>query len=376
MHKDNELKCDCAGSVSDRVFGEKLIADGKMGCLILAGGQGTRLGSEQPKGTIPVSVIKNKSLFQIFFEKTRAASKRAGQPLLLAIMTSPLNHEATLRYLRDNKWFGLSESQVFFFSQKMLPVLDEAGNPLYDAEGKMAEGPAGNGSALKDFYEAGIWDKWRKLGIDYLSVIPIDNPLADPFDCELCGYHARMENEITIKAVPRRFEEEKVGLILEKEGRIKVIEYSELSAEEKKGKRAANAGLFCFNMDFIPKIQHVVLPQHKSFKMAPSLSRMVWKTETFIFDLLEYGGKIGVILYPREKAFAPLKESSGEFGLEGVQEALLASDRLTYFEISGIMPSKKKFELDQTFYYPTPELLKRWKGKPFPDQDYIQSSLL
>lgn len=365
-----------SGSESDRIFGQKLISEGRMGCLILAGGQGTRLGADRPKGTFPVSVIKNKSLFQIFFEKTKAASKWAGRPLCIAVMTSPLNHEETVAFLKKHHWFGLSESQVFFFSQKMLPFLDVEGNYLLNDEGKKVEGPAGNGEALKDFYQSGIGEKWRQEGIEFLNVIPIDNPLADPFDAELCGFHARCKNEVTIKAVPRRFEEEKVGLIIEKRGKVKVIEYSELSEIQKKSTHPANAGLFCFSMDFISKVLEVELPQHRSHKWVPSLSKMAWKSETYIFDLLEYADKIGVLLYPRKKAFAPLKESAGEFGLEGVQKALLASDRETYFQISGIMPSEKKFELDQAFYYPTPELLKQWKGKPLPEQTYIESELL
>lgn len=125
-----------AGSATDIGEGERLIEEGKVACLILAGGQSSRLESAGPKGIFPISPVKGKTLFQLFFEKTLAASRKANRSLPLAIMTSPLNGSETRSYLESNGWFGLDAAQVDLFSQEMLPFMDDRGNWLLEAPGK------------------------------------------------------------------------------------------------------------------------------------------------------------------------------------------------------------------------------------------------
>ncbi|HSX12744.1 MAG TPA: UTP--glucose-1-phosphate uridylyltransferase, partial [Rhabdochlamydiaceae bacterium] len=206
---------DFAGNPHDITTGEALIAEGKVGCLILAGGQGSRLGLSMPKALINVSFAKSKSLLQLFCEKTVAASKKVKRPLNLALMTSPLNHAEIEYTLHKNHYFGLQQGQISLFSQNMLPFLDTYGNPILQPAGNYAEGPDGNGGALKAFYESGIWQQWQEQGVEYLNLVLIDNPLADPFDPNLTGYHAGRDLEVTIKSVLREKEEEKVGIIVE-----------------------------------------------------------------------------------------------------------------------------------------------------------------
>lgn len=356
---------------SDRSSGMKLLNEGKVGCLILAGGQGSRLGMHLPKGLVPVSPIKSKTLFQLLCEKTKAASLQAGQSLPLAIMTSPLNHEQTVSYIEKNDRFGLGSNQISFFTQEMLPFLDDKGHWLLDSKGKITEGPDGNGSALSRFFHSGIWSDWQRLGIEYVNVVLIDNPLADPFDPALFAAHAEARADVTLKCVPRLYPEEKVGLVAERSGKIQVVEYFELPEEERLLPKwhVANVSLFCFSMEFIAKTSDVKLPWHLARKGG------LWKFETFIFDLLSFSEKTEVVLYPREEAYSPLKNASGEASVETVRTALLASDRRIYQAVSGLIPPEKPFELDPAFYYPTSQLLESWKGKELPNSDYIESVL-
>ncbi len=358
---------DHAGSRRDQEFGQQRIAQGKVGCIILAGGQGTRLECSGPKGAVPISLIQKKSLFQLFFERTLAASKRAERELPLAVMTSPLNHQATEEFLEKHHYFGLGS--VDLFAQPMLPFLDLEGNWVYDASGKILEGPDGNGGVFKSFYRAGLLDKWSAQGVESIAIVLIDNPLADPFDSELCGYHGRKEAEITLKCIPYENPEEKVGVVALDRGKPCVVEYLELSEIERHTGRVslANTSLFCFDMAFIRKTLTIELPWHVQKKQG------LWKFETFIFDLLSFAERIAILCYPREDVFAPLKNASH---LKLVQEALLRHDQEVYFRVTGIYPPRnKKFELDPVFYYPTLSLIERWHRKPLPDQPYITDTL-
>ncbi len=357
---------------------------GRMGCIILAGGQGSRLGSDEPKGFFPVSLIQKKSLFQLFFEKTGAASQQAGRELPLAVMTSPLNHQLTLEFLEDREWFGLSKDRVDLFSQGMLPFLDEEGNWILDASGKPAAGPDGNGGALKAFYESGVWEKWQKQGIEAVQVVLIDNALADPFDAQLCSYHLRQQADITVKCIQRE-PGERVGVFALDNGKVNIVEYSEMPEEHYNARNPdgsfvfalANTGLMCFDMQFIKKISEdftVELPWHIQKKKAQidGQLREIQKCETFIFDLFPFAQNIALLCYPREEIFAPLKNATGNASLHSVQAALLAYDRAVYFRVTGVHPPEERvFELDPQFYYPTSDFLKTWRGRPLPESDYL-----
>lgn len=371
---------DIVGNESDIQEGLKK----NCGCIILAGGQGTRLGSKLPKGLVPVSLIKNKTLIQIFCEKGAAASKKLGRPVFLAIMTSIFNHELIQSYLEQHHYFGLLPDQVDIFSQGALPFLDNNGNWLLETCGKIAEGPDGNGNSLKAFFQAGIWEKWKEKGIECANIINIDNPLADPFDAELIGYHLRHKNDVTIKAIFRHDPKEKMGVIGLKNNKIGIKEYTEFSQQDHLF-RLANTGLFCLDLDFIKKTSSESLPWHLARKTAPVLLgtakgycqelALIWKFETFIFDILERANKTRVLIYPREHTYAPLKNAKGDKSLETVQAALLAADRATFSRLTGTLPSEKPFELDQAFHYPTESLIQKWNGKPLPEQDYVDAEL-
>jgi UDP-N-acetylglucosamine/UDP-N-acetylgalactosamine diphosphorylase len=367
-----------AGSAEEIARGSALIAAGAVGCLLLAGGQGTRFGYDAPKGTYPVTLFKKKSLFQFFCEKVRAASLAAGRPLPLAIMTSPLNHDATLSFFNAHRFFGLSPSQVGFFCQHCLPFLDDAGEWIEEKPGTWAEGPSGNGVALHLLRASPIWTAWRSSGVEWVSTVLIDNPLADPFDAALIGHCAEQRADAALKGVLRDDPLEAVGLIGECGGHVRVIEYSELPQDQLLARNGdgslrwplANISLFCFHAPFIERLQKEP-PLHAARKAYGSC--MVWKCEAFIFDVLEEAERVSVLVYPREQTYAPLKNASGPFSLKSVQEALVRADRRTYAHVSGLPPPERLFELDPAFSYPTADLAAKWRGRPLPSTDYVEA---
>ncbi len=374
-----------SGNVEHRTLGESLIRQGKVGCLILAGGQGTRLGFDGPKGSFPVSPIKGKSLFQLFCERTKAASSWCGHSLPLCIITSVLNHFQTLDFLQTHNYFGLPPSQLNFIEQEMLPFLDDRGHWLLESPGKIAEGPDGNGNALRLFFESGIWEKWKASGIEYLNVIFVDNALADPFDPEFVGMTAHTGVDAALKAVERLSPEEKMGILAECNGKLKVVEYSEMPAAASHF-TLSSTGMFCISMEFIRHLYQdikVELPLHIARKKAPVLlgtskgfvqeTVQIWKCERFIFDLLDYARSSTVLVCPREKIYAPLKNATGDKSIETVKEALLLHDRELYRNFTGRLPSALAFELDPVFYYPTEELKQKLNRVPISDRDYISA---
>lgn len=311
---------DRAGSKSDYTLGKTLIAEGKVACVILAGGQGSRMKLKIPKGMVTLPSDPSKTLFHVFCEKVQKASAQAGRSLHLAIMTSPLNDQQTKEYFDSVAFFGLPRSHCHFFEQGMLPLLDLSDRWILEAPGKVLAGPNGNGYVLHRLYESGLFKKWQADGVEYVSVIVVDNPLADPFDPELIGYHARTQNEVVMKAVMKANAEEKMGVIVRCQGKARVVEYSEMKPSDsimrdEKGEllfALGNTSLFSFRMDFIRRIAEnssCVLPWHIAQKEAytPQGAVSVKKYEAFIFDVLNYANSVGVLLYPRQEIFAPLK---------------------------------------------------------------------
>lgn len=372
------------GSFKDELVGRKLIAEGKVGCLLLAGGQGSRLQFEGPKGCYPISVIKHKSLFQICAERVLAAGRQVNRSLLLAIMTSSQNAEEIKRFFLENNYFGLLPEQIFFFVQSNLPFLNEQGQIFTDSLGNKVEAPDGNGRCLERFYTSGIWSKWKNAGISYLNLIPIDNPLADPFDAELLGYHYRRRAEVTLKCAEKKSAVEKVGVVVKEGSLCRIIEYSEMN-EATKGERdengelkyrCANLGLFCFSMDFVKNTATLKepLPIHLAWKSVPNTKAShAWKQETFIFDVLPYAKKVAVLMCPRFRCFAPLKNADGQDSPQTVREALQNFDLYTLEKVIGKKAVKLPIELSADFYYPTPALIANWDKFERPLSGYIPS---
>ncbi|NGX46376.1 MAG: putative uridylyltransferase [Chlamydiae bacterium] len=286
---------DCPLPTSEDVEeGEKLLKVGGVGCILLAGGEGSRLGWGEPKGSFP---IQGKSLFEILVEKVLKSSKRYKKKLQLAIMTSPRNDFATREFFAENNNFGLGKDQFDFFTQEMEPLLDLSKKPLDE------KGPAGNGKALHLLCLSGLFEKWQKKGVELISVVPIDNPLANPFDPSFLGAMRRTGADVGVRAVKRNSPAEEVGVLGQKEGKLAIIEYSELQGGE--NWPLAHTGLLAFTMDFAKRVRDQEMPIHYARRERDG--KEVLKQETFLFELLAFAESPIARLYPRESCFAPLK---------------------------------------------------------------------
>ncbi|NNM42770.1 MAG: hypothetical protein HKM07_00305 [Chlamydiae bacterium] len=378
-----------SGERSFLILGKARIREKKLGCIVLAGGQASRLRAEFPKALYPVTLIRNKTLLQLLLEKVKAASIEAECDLCIAIMVSPFNRQEIQHYLEENHFFGLKKEQVTLFCQDVLPLLDEKGNWILEEPGKILEGPDGNGKALQLFMENGLGASWLQKGITDVNVIFIDNPLADPFDAELCDFRYAKDLDVAIKVIEREDPNEKVGVLASYQGKTKVIEYTELSSEQRTSRNEegellftfANTGLFCFSLSFLEKLymqKRPTMPWHIAKKKAHIYSdgrrslQMIYKLESFLFDIFDFVRSAKLLIYPREDVFAPLKNETGEDSVESVQEKLLQHDQKVFEKLSGISVKDRVFELDPGFYYPTAEIQEKWWAKPLPQQDYIE----
>jgi len=373
------------GNTVARALGEKLIASGNVATCVLAGGQGSRMGIEIPKGSYPITPIRKKSLFQLIVEKVRACSKRVGRPLDIAFMTSPENHSQSLAFFEQHDFFGCPQEQINFFTQSALPLLSEEGHsPLMHDDSSPYLVADGNGSFFWEFCKSGLATGWAQKGIDTVIVIQVDNPLADPFDAELVGVHTGRKNDATIMAIEKNSPDESVGLIVEKEGKLAIVEYSEMDTATKTAKnedgslkfKLGNISYFCFSLDFIRKISlmsKTKFPLHEALKISPQLSFPAIKQEYFIFDMLSEAEKASVLLATREEVFAPLKNKEGQDSPVTAQALLRSRDRKLFEAISGNpVPPNITVELSCEFHYPTPSLIEKWKGKTLTRSGYVE----
>lgn len=349
--------------------GVRLLAKGHVATVVLAGGMGSRLRVNGPKGCVPIGRFSQKTLFARLCERVKAASACFGAPLEIAFMTSPLNDGETRSFFKRHHFFGLKEQQVHFFTQSLLPFLDEEHRPLPFLA------PCGNGEVFSLLVKTPFWQKWCERGVRFITTLPIDNPLADPFDAFWIGLGAQERSDVVIKAVKRADPSEKMGVIVQKEGKTLIAEYSELTDAQREDLITyplANSGLFCFDVDFVKKAASTTLPYHYALKEVQEV-HSAWKREQFIFDAFTVAERISFCVAEREECFAPLKNFEGADSLNTVMKALLECDGRVYRRFFGEMPPKE-IELSLAFHYPTRALYERWQGK-VPQEGYIEGCL-
>lgn len=319
-----------------RKRGIELIQQGKVTAFTVAGGQGTRLGIDGPKGMVAVTPVKGKSLFQLFAEMILAARRRYGAPIPWYIMTSPANHAATVEYLSGHSFFGLPRGDVVLFSQGMLPAFDFAGRLLLDAKHGLALAPDGHGGSLKALARSGALADMRRRGITLISYFQVDNPMVQPFDPLFIGLHAGTCSEMSTKVTRKADDLEKVGNVCLEGGRLKVIEYSELPealarARNPDGTRqfdAGNLAIHLLDVEFVDRVvgRSFQLPFRRAEKtvsfiddrgdrVRPEKPNAI-KLETFVFDVLPLAANPLILEVDRSEEFSPVKNATGEDSLE------------------------------------------------------------
>lgn len=317
-----------------RAVGEQALREGKVAAFTVAGGQGTRLGFDGPKGTFPVTPILEKPLFQVFAEKIRAAGDRYDKPVPWFLMSSIINHEATLAFFEKNDYFGLGRDQVFCFSQGLMPAVDPNGKILLAEKHRIALSPDGHGGSLRALVRSGATEKMRMRGIEVLSYFQVDNPLVHCIDPVFVGHHLLNQSELSSKTVLKTLPEEKVGVFCQQDGQAIVIEYSDLperlaEQRDEAGKldfRAGSVAIHLFDRDFVERLGSdsdaaTTLPFHKANKKVPTVDVAGnaidpdhpngVKFEMFVFDALPFAKNPIIIEAAREDEFSAVKNADG-----------------------------------------------------------------
>lgn len=313
--------------------GEEVIRQGRVGALLVAGGDGTRLGFSGPKGMLPVTLVKKKTLFQLFAEQIQLIQKRYQSIIPWFIMTSEGNHDRTTQYFLDNDHFGLEE--VHFFKQNLCPILDFNGKLILDENGLIAMAPDGHGGCFKALSSSGLIDKMESIGIDIISYFQVDNPFVKCIDPLFIGLHVLSNAEMSCKGVKKRDASERVGLFFLENGKVKVVEYSHVSQEMLEMKddqgelifNIGNVGVHLINREFIQRI-NTSNPLHfyktkKKVSFVDSNNNIVIpeepnaiKFEKLIFDALPEAKNVIILEVSRKDEFSPIKNAQGEDSLE------------------------------------------------------------
>ncbi|MFO7725142.1 MAG: UDPGP type 1 family protein [Oceanipulchritudo sp.] len=318
--------------------GEAAIRAGKVAAFTVAGGQGTRLGYDGPKGTFPVTPVSGKPLFAVFAEKLRAAEVRYGVRIPWYIMTSQLNHEATVAAFEDAGFYGLAREQVMFFSQGRMPAVDFEGRILMADRDAVAMSPDGHGGSLRALVRSGAIADMKERGIEVISYFQVDNPLVHLIDPAFIGFHLEAGSEMSSKMIPKAYPEEKVGHFCVRKGQTLVVEYSDMP-EALQQERDANgelrfpAGSIAIHLldpAFVERMggddPAAGLPFHRADKkvktvdergnpVVPSEPNGV-KFEMFVFDALPSAKNPVIIETLREEDFSPVKNASGKDSVE------------------------------------------------------------
>jgi UDP-N-acetylglucosamine/UDP-N-acetylgalactosamine diphosphorylase len=351
------VPADAPDNAAMRAAGEEALRRGEVAALIVAGGQGSRLGFEHPKGMFAVGPVSRKTLFQIHAEKVLALGHRYGKRPPFLIMTSPATDAETRQFFAAHAYFGLPKEEVFFFCQGTMPALDLAtGELLLEAPGRLFLSPDGHGGTLTALAKSGLLERLRQRGIRHLFYFQVDNPLVKVADPIFLGRHLRTRSEASSKIVPKQGPKDRLGNLVLVDGRCTMIEYSDLpdalaNARDANGRLRLWAGspaIHIFDMDFLARVTEGagLLPFHVAKKKVPYLNEQeqtvqpqkenALKFERFIFDVLPLAERWLVMETSHGEEFAPLKNAEGADSPQTVQAALtnLAADWLTRARIA------------------------------------------
>lgn len=330
-----------------RKEGERLLAEGKVAFLVVAGGQGTRLGFDGPKGTYPITPIRHKTLFQYFAETISRVSKKYGRNLHWFIMTSELNDKRTREFFRENAYFGLGEENVTFFTQGTMPAISYEGKLLMNAPDSLALSPNGHGGTLLALKKSGALDEMKRRGVDYISYFQVDNPLAPMADPLFLGLHSLEKSEISSRMLPKTNPYEKLGNFCVSGGRLQIIEYSDMPAELAERRNpdgtlaflSGSPAIHVISRTFVEELTkdgRLNMPWHRADKKVPYINGNnelvkpeqpnAVKLESFIFDALPLAKHTLVLEGSRKDHFAPTKNATGVDSAESCRRMLCERD--------------------------------------------------
>ena len=313
--------------------GRELLAAGKVAAFVVAGGQGSRLGYEGPKGCLPASPVVNKPLFRLFAEQLRATALRHRVTIPWYILTSPTNDTATKAHFRQNDFWGFSPKDVIFVQQGTMPTIGMDGKLLLARKYRMAVSPDGHGGSLTALRASGALDDMKARGVEHVSYFQVDNPLVRVLDPLFIGLHDLANAEMSAKCIAKRDPLEKVGNFCTVGGKVIVIEYSDLpddlaracNSDGRLKFMAGSIAIHMFAREFIENITAggtCKLPLHRADKKVPYIDPATGqsispekpnavKLEMFVFDAMPLAQRTVILETLREEEFSPIKNADG-----------------------------------------------------------------
>ena len=308
-------------------IGNEALASGKIAAVTMAGGQGTRLGHDGPKGTFDLGLASHKSLFEIICDTFKEVQMKNNCTIPWYVMTSEENNDVTEKFFEQNNYFGYPKEKVTFFKQGKYPMIDINGKILLDENGLIKEAADGHGGVYIAMIKNGIMEDMKRKGIKWVIVGGVDNVLVKMFDPLFIGLYIEQGFCSGSKSVVKKYPEEKVGVFCKKDGRPSIIEYSELpekmahetdeNGELKFGE--SNIIVHIFELETMKEISKNILPYHAALKKANYMDENgniviatepnAYKFEAFIFDAFEQLENMTIFRVKREEEFAPVKNS-------------------------------------------------------------------
>ena len=311
-------------------IGEQVIKQGHYAVITMAGGQGTRLGHNGPKGTYALDTINGKKyIFEIIIDRLKKAEKQYNVTIPWYVMTSKENHQDTILFLEKNNYFGYNKDKIKFFKQGELPLIDTQGKIILDENAKIKEAADGNGGIYEALSKSGMLQELKQNQIEWIFISGIDNILSNFVDPILLGLTIKENNVIASKSVAKANPQENVGVFCKMNGKPKIIEYIDLPEEmaeelDENGELMygeVNIGTYLYNRSVLENLANAKLPYHAAFKKSGYLNANgkfiepdepnVFKFETFIFDAFTRYDDMTIMRVKREDEFAPVKNRTG-----------------------------------------------------------------
>jgi UDP-N-acetylglucosamine/UDP-N-acetylgalactosamine diphosphorylase len=309
--------------------GENEIRAGKVAVLLVAGGQGSRLGYEGPKGAYSIGPVTGRSLFFFHARKIVGLCRRYGVRIPFYIMTSDANDAATRAHFEDHNYFGLDRNDVTFFVQGMWPALDAKGHIILDQPGHIFMSPDGHGGTLTALAKDGCLADMERRGINTVFYFQVDNPMVEIADPAFIGLHVARQADVSVKLCAKRDPKEGLGVVVERGGRFEMVEYTELTDEQANRRTAAgelyfkygSVAIHVFSFAFMKAEANKAMPLHVAHKKIPVCQEdgsvvkpdapNGYKFEKFIFDVLPDAKTVLNLAFDRAEEFSPVKNASG-----------------------------------------------------------------
>ena len=362
-------------SASKKV-GEEALRAGKVAVLVVAGGQGSRLGYDGPKGAYSIGPVTGSSLFYFHTRKILALSRKYKTRIPFYVMTSEVNNEATRAHFEENGYFGMPKEDVIFFVQGVWPALDAEGKIILDRPGHIFMSPDGHGGTLTALDRNGCLEDMEKRGISEVFYFQVDNPMVELADPAFVGLHMSKKADISLKLCAKRGPYEKVGAVVKRNGHFAMVEYSELS-DEQANRRTPKGDLYfkygsvaihIFSLDFMRREARKAMPLHIAHKKIPVCredgttvkpeSNNGCKFEKFIFDVLPDAETVLNVAFDRAEEFSPVKNAEGEDSPESCRRDLQAKWG-RWFASAGMGTPRIPLEIDPAYALDAEELKAR-----------------